>query len=90
MRILIIDDDSAFLNKFDMMVKTSFREIISNVSVDVVGSGFENELCVENYDMFLIDIHLDDASTNGLKIASRIRQMSEDKEIVFVSNKKLG
>lgn len=87
MRILMIDDDRSFLDKLEPMVISAFKTIISNVSVSTISTQFSDNINIDDFDIFLIDIHLNDSHTNGLKIASRIRQVSEEKIIVFISSK---
>ena len=70
MRILIVDDDSTFLDLLEMsLAENGFKEVVQASSADVVLEFLDNE--DPYFDCFVLDIQM--PGTDGIKLCSEIR-----------------
>lgn len=87
LKILFIEDDMNFINKFLPIIQDFFKTLISNVIIDVISDSFTIDMDAMSYDIIFIDIDLNSKHVNGLKIATQIKNDSENKTVVFVSSR---
>ncbi|MEQ9023206.1 MAG: response regulator, partial [Pseudomonadales bacterium] len=70
MRILIVDDDSTFLDLLEMsLAENGFKEVVQASSADLVLEFLDNE--DPYFDCFVLDIQM--PGTDGIKLCSEIR-----------------
>ena len=86
LRIAICDDEI----QFQKMIKTILEEYLNTkemeYSIDLYESGVDllnGDIEVSTYDIVFLDINM--AELDGLDVAKKIREYSEDIEIVFVT-----
>jgi two-component system, LytTR family, response regulator LytT len=85
--IAICDDEEYFKNKILNLLKIYFSNKNIDYEVDVFDSGMQLiklEDRVSNYDLIFLDIHMPEL--NGIEIAKRIRNYTQDTHIVFISS----
>lgn len=84
MKIAILDDDSLFLEKFNVLVNKYITEYFQQCDIDIFKNHF-NYVLHNKYDLIFIDIDLKDI--NGIKLAAKIKKTNMNTIIIFVSSK---
>lgn len=87
MKILLCDDDPAFLETLSSQLQSVFRRLNREVELARFSSpGALSAAEMASCDMAFLDIDFDDGEQNGIDIASRLRQLNEQVMIFFVTN----
>lgn len=87
MKIILCDDDSAFLETLNEQLQDVFRRLNKEVAVSMFSS--PSALPADqmaNCDMAFLDIDFDDGEQNGIDIASQLRRVNGQAMIFFVTN----
>lgn len=85
MKILIIDDDTMFLNEFSKEISNFFHRYDSDVEMSIFSSGFFDIDYKEIYTYAFVDIDLKKIS--GIDISKVIKEYNPTCNIVFISAK---
>lgn len=89
LKIAIVDDDVFFLNDVRRITQDCLarKKIIANVDL------FQNHQLLlyeleegTYYDLYLLDIEMNDKSINGIEISKKIREKNENAIIIFITS----
>ena len=82
-RVAIVDDEKSLLPKVDSLIRNSFH---SEIDVRIFSSSLEflNFPEIENIDVLFLDIDMPDL--NGFQLADKLRNISKNVTIIFMSH----
>ena len=83
MKALFVDDDVVYGSLFAENMRRYCKELKMNIQCDVCNDSESALGCVNDYDIYFLDIEL--GKTSGLILAEEIRTRFPEKEIIFVS-----
>lgn len=84
MRIIIIDDDKGFIEKFKKDLYNYFYELCDDNHFEILSSNFSEFNFSIIYDFIFLDIDL--ITDNGIEIAKKIKSFNIEAKIIFVTN----
>jgi DNA-binding LytR/AlgR family response regulator len=85
---VIVEDEEVFLNRTKALLADTFKKKNADVAFDFFMSGQEFLPMIEqhfHYDMIFLDIEM--PGMDGISVCRRIREITPDALVVFISNK---
>lgn len=86
MRIVICDDNTAFLTQIEEIVSRTYRDMQKEIHCSCFQSGqlLLEELKKSDVDLLLLDIDMPEIS--GLEVARVLRKMEKESILIFISS----
>lgn len=86
MRLAIVDDDTGFIKKVEMVIEDYCRKAGETATVRLFSDGgilLEGTGQGRGYDAYILDVEM--PRLDGMELARRIREREEDADIIFLS-----